>query len=141
MFLEVSLPYVLTPDIMAPSAPLSQQPVDARLISVVIYRGRDVPCALTPSQLAETVLYTIVPPPLNEGQLTQMTHHNGDMAVLQVPLPSYATSPPQATSPLDGPMPSSSSSPPLLEPPPPPCASPVPQGLFIPTHVYHRLCV
>lgn len=66
--------------------PWSWQPIDERTLTVVVFRGRDVPSSLTPAQLAETVLYSVIPPAPGEAQITEVPREDGDMAVLQVPL-------------------------------------------------------
>jgi hypothetical protein len=62
--------------------------VDENMLTVVVLKGRNVPSAVAPAQLAETVMLSIVPPPPGSSQLSEVAHPHGDMAVLQTPMPT-----------------------------------------------------
>ena len=56
------------------------------MLTVVVFKGRNVPSALSPAQIAETVLYSVVPPAPGSSQVNTIAHPHGHMTVLQLPL-------------------------------------------------------
>lgn len=56
------------------------------MLTVVIFKGRNVPSALSPARIAEILLCSVVPPVSGSSQIDIIAHSHGDMAVLQMPL-------------------------------------------------------